>query len=845
MRERQDDQHYNHQATRSERGRRRRPLHRVPTVNTPADTGDRPEAGSGATTSPPAISLLERLAAFVGSRHGTSALAVAEVLSLLADGLEACAVGLARTVDGVWRIEQLCERVDMDLHAGDSLPSAASHGVTVTDGSLPCLVVEDLSADVRFSAPGDPTAWRVGALTAVPLEWEGGRSQGALCTFYPRPRTVPSGEIPLLYLAGHLIVEALEAASRRDRAPFYAQQLARYAAVTAACDDAIAGTDAAGRVEIWNPAAERMFGYTAGEIVGTVPGMQLAPPEFVDEAAMITQRVRTGEHVVHYETVRQRRDGSRFDVSFTVSPINDELGKPIGSAIVARDISARKRGQAAVAASEQQFRDIFERAPIGMVMVDGGGNILLANAALQRILGYDAAELRRMTFMDVTHPADRTADLVLFEEILAGTRDVYTMDKRLTHKAGTVVWGQLSVSATRNAGGAVQSIVGMLINVTERHMAEETLAESEARFRALTEHSGDVTRILEVDGTIRYASASQREVLGIEPEAVVGHTSFEFMDPEVVPRARATLADVVATGRMQRLVSRTRHADGSYHTFEAVMQNRLDDPAVRGIVLTSRDITARFEAERALEEARAAADELAALQSDFVARVSHELRTPLTAIIGFGALLQAHWEEFSEARRLERIGQILQAANRQQRLVEDLLLVSRLDAASLALQYVAVPVPSLLQQVAVELQIGYPGQKIISEGPPGLSVWADAARAAQVLTNLLDNAAKYSPEGSAVAVTWEPEGRQAVIRVRDYGPGIPESGRQQLFTRFGRVAGSRIRAGHVGTGLGLYISRGLAEAMAGDLDLEDSGPHGSTFRLRLPLAAVEYAPGAR
>ena len=821
-------------------------------MNTPADTGDRLEAGSGAAT--PAglavacaasISLMERLAAFVGSRHGTSANPVDEILSLLADGLEAGAVALARTVDGLWRIERLRARVDMDLQVGDSLPSAASDGVIAANGSLPCLVVEDLGADVRFRASGDAAVWQAGALTAVPLEWEGGRSRGALCTFYPSSRTAPSGEIPLLYLAGHLIVEMLEAACRSDHDRLRAQQLARYAAVAAASDDAIIGTDATGSVEIWSPGAERMFGYTAGEILGTEPRLLITPAEYVDAAVGISRQVRAGQHIDHYESVCRRRDGSRFDASFTISPIDDELGGVIGFAIAARDISALKRGKAAVAASEQQFRDIFERAPIGMVTVDAGGNILLANAALQRILGYDAAELSSMTFMDVTHPDDRAADFAQFEEILAGTRDAYTMDKRLTHKAGSVVWGQLSVSASRDAGGAVRSIVGMLLNVTERHMAEETLAESEARFRALTEHSGDVTRILDVDGTIRYASASQKEVLGIDPEDVVGHTSFEFMDPEVVPRARATLASVVATGRIQLLVSRTRHADGSYHTFEAVMQNRLDDPAVRGIVITSRDVTARVEAERALEEARAASEQLAALQSDFVARVSHELRTPLTAIIGFGELLQAHWEEFSEARRLERIGQIVLAANRQQRLVDDLLLVSRLDAARMALQYAAVSLPSLLKQVAAELQIGYPGQKIIFEGPPGLSVWADAARAAQVLTNLLDNAAKYSPEGSAIAITWELEGKRAVIRVSDHGPGIPESSRQQLFTRFGRVAGSRIRAGHVGTGLGLYISRGLAEAMSGDLDLEHSGAHGSAFRLRLPLAADEHEPCAR
>ena len=115
---------------------------------------------------------------------------------------------------------------------------------------------------------------------------------------------------------------------------------------------------------------------------------------------------------------------------------------------------------------------------------------------------------------------------------------------------------------------------------------------------------------------------------------------------------------------------------------------------------------------------------------------------------------------------------------------------------------------------------------------------ADPGRAIRVLVNLLDNAAKHSPAGCPIVAGCSVEHGMGVVRVRDYGPGIPEVGRDRLFTRFGRVAGSRTRAGHVGTGLGLYLSRRSAEAMGGDLDLESTGPEGSTFRLRLKAAPV-------
>jgi signal transduction histidine kinase len=231
---------------------------------------------------------------------------------------------------------------------------------------------------------------------------------------------------------------------------------------------------------------------------------------------------------------------------------------------------------------------------------------------------------------------------------------------------------------------------------------------------------------------------------------------------------------------------------------------------------------------------------LASLRSDFVATVSHELRTPLSAVLGYAELLEGHWTRFDDAQRYLNVQRILLAANRQKRLIDDLLHVSTIEAERLSVKREQVNIAAIVAHAVSVVNASYAGQPFNVSGPPDLAALADASYMEQVLANLLDNAAKYSDEGSPIEVAWAREKNLVVVRVRDHGPGIAEQGRDSLFSRFGRMPGSRMRAGRVGTGLGLYLGREHAMAMGGTLDLESTGEGGSTFCLRLPT----YEPGA-
>jgi PAS domain S-box-containing protein len=242
------------------------------------------------------------------------------------------------------------------------------------------------------------------------------------------------------------------------------------------------------------------------------------------------------------------------------------------------------------------------------------------------------------------------------------------------------------------------------------------------------------------------------------------------------------------------------------------------------------------------ERARAEALQLARVRSDFLAAVSHELRTPLTVVLGFAQLLHSRWSDLSESRRFHGIEQIVTAAERQRRLVLDLLLASNIEASPFVLETQPMDLVACLEFAAATVRADYGGQPIRLLGASRPSVSVDPDRVPGVLLHLLDNAAKHSPAGASIDISWEIDGAQVAVRMRDYGPGIPASAQAQLFTRFGRVPGSPSKGGKTGTGLGLYVSREVVRAMGGDLMLDFTSSEGSTFRLLLPLSFTPALP---
>jgi len=249
-----------------------------------------------------------------------------------------------------------------------------------------------------------------------------------------------------------------------------------------------------------------------------------------------------------------------------------------------------------------------------------------------------------------------------------------------------------------------------------------------------------------------------------------------------------------------------------------------------------------------LEEALETEKELSRMKDDFVAVVSHELRTPLTSIQGYiKTLLQLGPDLGEEQRR-----SFLEASDRQsgrlRRLIEQLLAVARLESQVEPLTLSYSSVEQVAQRVVDELRVSAHGHTFDLRFPAGLPlINTDEEKVHQVLSNLVENALKYSPPDTRIAVRAEERDGGILIRVEDEGRGIPREAHDRIFDRFYQVDSSATRSVG-GTGLGLYICRKMADAIGGKLWLERSGPEGTVFRLWIPEgppADAEGEPGDR
>ncbi|MEO8258002.1 MAG: PAS domain S-box protein [Acidobacteriota bacterium] len=606
------------------------------------------------------------------------------------------------------------------------------------------------------------------------------------------------------------------------------------ASIVATADDAIMSEDFAATVTSWNLAAERMFGYSAAEMVGRSIYLIIPPELHAEEEEVLLRRFRAGQGVDHYDTVRLRKDGRRIDVSLTVSPIMALDGRIIGVSKIVRDITERRR----LERDARHFAAMVESSDDAIVSKDLDGTILTWNPAAEKLFGYTAAEIVGRSIR-VVIPADRQGEE---DRVLAAIRRGEVVDHFETvrlRQDGTEVPISLTVSPIRDAAGR---IVGA--SKIARDMSRFDRARRDAlRLASIVDSSDDAIVSKDLQGIVTSWNGAAERMFGFTAAEMIGQSIRRLIPDDRQQEEDGVLARIQRGERVEHYETIRQRKDGGFLPVSlTVSPIRGTDGTVIGASKIARDISDLKEAEQERQRLLAIARDASRLKDEFLATLSHELRTPLNAIVGYVRMLQSGL--LTGDKRTRAMDTVARNVTSLTQIVEDVLDVSRIVSGKLRLDVQPVDLPPLIENAVetVRPAAEAKGVRLVTiVDPRTTAVSGDPERLQQVLWNVLSNAVKFTPRGGQVQVRLERVNSHVEITVSDTGAGIPPEFLPHVFERF-RQADAGINRERGGLGLGLAITRHLVELQGGRIFAESGGPgKGATFRIELPLRILQSA----
>jgi PAS domain S-box-containing protein len=510
------------------------------------------------------------------------------------------------------------------------------------------------------------------------------------------------------------------------------------------------------------------------------------------------------------------------------------------------DITARKAAEDRLREREHFLQRIMEVTPGVLHVFDmQERRPVFVNRSVAALLGYPPEEILSMgseALPRLMHPEDiARLDAHLRQIAAMSDGEVATFDHRMRHRGGDWRWfSSRDAVFTRDGAGRPRELLGAAIEVTPQKLAEMELRASEGRMRLATEATGvGIWEWNVVTDVIRW-DAQMFRLYGVPPTAdglVPYETWSRAVLPEDLPRQEEVLRDTLRRrGQSSREFRIVRGDDGECRTLQAVETVRTNaDGDAQWVVGTNLDVTEQRRAEEAIREEARRKDE-------FLAMLGHELRNPLNAIRHAVQLAADAPDE-----RAWAAGVIDRQSAQLARMVDDLLDVARINRGLIELRPEAVELGAVLESAIAVVRplLAQRRHTFTREIGVGLRVTGDATRLEQVFVNLLNNAAKYTPEGGTIALTARQEDGQVVVRIADDGVGIAAELLPHVFDLF-RQAESTLDRAPGGLGIGLNVVKSLVEMHLGRVTVESPGPGaGATFTVRLPLLLLEPAAPAR
>ena len=649
-------------------------------------------------------------------------------------------------------------------------------------------------------------------------------------------------------------------ATSHEDGPVKSALQASLAAIVESSDDAIIGKTLEGVITSWNQSAERIFGYTAEEAVGQNITL-IIPDDRLGEEAVIIGKIRTGERLAHYETVRRHKNGTLIDISLTVSPIHDDMGRIVGASKIARDITAQVR-------TETQLRLATDAGEIGLWDFDAVKGLLSWDARCKAMFGISAdVPVTIDDFYNGIHPEEREAIVAAFHNACdPNGRCHYDVEYRTIGKEdGIVRWVAAKGRGVFDKAGVCTRVLGTAIDISGhkrdevllRQMnrdLEERVADRTAELNRVWKYSRDLAIVIDMSGVVRSVSPASVAILNRQPEEAIGKGIDEFIWPEDLDVARSGLRRALSGEPLTDFETRLLHEDGTPRWIS--WRTTREGDLVYGY---GRDITAEKTQSEALlraEEALRQSQKMEAV-GQLTGGIAHDFNNMLAVVIGSLELLDRRIgvddprsRYFIEAamdgaKRSANLTQRLLAFSRQQPLRPELLNVNKLVSGMSDL---------LRHSIGADIRL----ETVLAGGL--WQVHADPNQLESIILNLSVNARDAMPSGGRLTLETQnaylddrysaahagiASGQYVMIAITDTGTGMTPDVMAKAFEPFFTT-----KAVGKGTGLGLSQVYGFVKQSGGHVKIYSEVGEGTTIKIyllrssqgELPLATPDDDP---
>jgi two-component system sensor histidine kinase/response regulator len=606
------------------------------------------------------------------------------------------------------------------------------------------------------------------------------------------------------------------------------------------------------RTQFFNGLVEAMTGYEPGELaIGDVCSIE--PLIVADDRAAVVDTVRraVAEQLPFEVTYRIRSKGGELRyLTERGRPIYGDDGQPLYIDGVIFDVTDHRRAEAALAESEERFRQVAGNiAEVFFLVSPDWNRVLYISPAYEEVWGRSCQSLYESprSWLEAVVAEDRPTAIAAVEQGIAGDLPKVFLEYRILRPDGTERWIEARGWPVADAHGHTYRVAGIAADITARKKAEEALRQGRDELQAICDSTCDglVVADFETRRLVRVNAAICR-MLGYSAQELLSLSVSDMHPPETAPLIRERFFDAFPEGGREVLENMpVRAKDGTILRMDlsgryVVYRGR---PCAIGFF---HDVTRRVKMQKELEEARAAAETASEAKSRFLANTSHDLRTPMNAILGMIGL--ALEEELSPTVR-DDLETARDAATTLLGLLDDVLDLSRIEAGRLELESRPFPLLRTVEQVVKTLapRAYEKGLELFCEWPADAPqhVQGDPLRLRQILGNLLDNAVKFTPAGQVVVgvEVVSREDPDVIVRfsVADTGIGIALEDQQRIFEPFVQADSSSTRE-HEGSGLGLAISAGLLEQMGGQIQVRSQPGRGAVFDFTVPLKRQPAPP---